>query len=94
MRRLDAAARGSEVDLPHSHILHRATWVQGAPDSVRHPFCQTPELGAQRPNIWLFEIPVQEPPGGSTPLFSFEEPNGQTRSEPPPTTLRLNGAAR
>jgi len=44
MRRLDAAARGSETDLPHSHILHRATWVQGTPDSVRHPFCQTREL--------------------------------------------------
>ena len=58
------------------------------------PFCQTPELGIQRQNIWLFEILVQEPLGASTPLFSFEEPNGQTRSEPPPTPLRLNGAAR
>jgi hypothetical protein len=58
------------------------------------PVLPNPELGVQQPNIWLFEIPVQEPLGGSTPLFSFEEPNGQTRSEPPPTALRLNGAAR
>jgi hypothetical protein len=43
-------------------------------------FCQTWELGVQQRNIWLFETPVQEPPGGPTPLFSFEEPNNQTRS--------------
>jgi hypothetical protein len=94
MRRLDAAARGSEIDFPHSHILHRATWVQGAPDGVRHPFCQTRELGVQLRNIWLFETPVQEPLGGFTALFSFGESDAQIRSEALPTTLRLNGAAR
>ena len=58
------------------------------------PVCQTCELAFSDKNIWLFETPVQEPLGGFTLLFSFEESDVQIRSEALPTTLRLNGAAR
>ena len=58
------------------------------------PVLPNPGMGVQQRSIWLFETPVQEPLGGFTLLFSFEESDVQIRSEALPTTLRLNGAAR